>query len=76
MIADTKTVRRILKLADIRAQWTDKSRGNKDASVRIVVADGREEDYKIIKQMLADIGYTNKVKHTEGMYIRIKTYMA
>lgn len=39
MIADTKTVRKFMRALGMRAHWTEKSKGNADKSVRIIVGD-------------------------------------
>ncbi len=76
MLADTKAVRRVLNAFNVNAEWTDKSGGNKDKAVRIVIAVADEDKFAEVQQAFADIGYTNRVYFTGGMYLRVKTYLA
>ncbi len=76
MLANTKQVRKILRIFNINATWTEKSRVNKDNSVRIIVDATSKEKYEEVKQAFADLGYTNEVYYTGGMWLRVKTFIA
>jgi hypothetical protein len=75
MLANTKQVRNVFHACGIIPVATDKSRGNKDKSVRIVVGYGTEEQLATVRNVFQSWGYTNKVYRT-SFYIRVKTQLA
>ena len=75
MLANTKQVRSVFQSCSNVPFATDKSRGNKDKSVRIVVGYGTGEKLETVRQAFQSLGYTNKVYRTSS-YIRVKTQLA
>jgi len=75
MLANTKQVRSVFNSCGIIPVATDKSRGNKDKSVRIVVGYATEDQFETARQAFQSWGYTNKVYRT-SFYIRVKTQLA
>jgi hypothetical protein len=75
MLANTKQVRSVFQSCGIIPVATDKSRGNKDKSVRIVVGYATSDQYGHALSTFILNGYTNKVYRTSN-YIRVKTHLA
>lgn len=80
MIADTKTVRKFMRALGMRAHWTEKSKGNADKSVRIIVGYARDASKTELLNALRAAGYDNKVYTTgtayNNVYLRVKTRVA
>jgi len=75
MLANTKQVRSVFHSCGIVPVATDKSRGNKDKAVRIVVGYATSDQYCKALSTFVLNGYTNKVYRT-SFYIRVKTHLA
>ena len=76
MLANTKQVRSVFQSCGITPFATDKSRGNKNKSVRIVVGYATSDQFQNALFSFISQGYTNKVYRTNNMYIRVKTQLA
>ncbi len=75
MLANTKQVRKILRIFNISANYTEKT-NKRNPQVRVVMGYATRAQYLEIKQAFADLDYTNKVYFTSNMYLRVKTFLA